>query len=63
MLAKHVFSLVSTDWHSFDAAFENYLSARYIYVYINYMQPGQYIGINEIDAYGPLDFGKSKNNQ
>ena len=59
MLSKHVFTLVSTDWHSFDSAFENDLSARYVYVYIIDMQPGQFIGINEIDAYGPIDFGKS----
>ena len=59
MVAKRVFTLVSNDWHSFDAVFENGLSARYIYVYITEMvAPTQYIGFNEIEAFAPFDVGK-----
>ena len=62
MVAKYVFTLVSNDWHSFDAAVEDGLSVRYIYIYITEMPaPSQYIGFNEIEAYAPLDFGKSEN--
>ena len=59
MVTKYVFTLVANDWHSFDAAVEDGLSVRYIYVYITEMPASsQYIGFNEIEAYAPLDFGK-----
>ena len=61
MVAKHVFTMVSSDWHSFDAVFDDGLSARYIYVYITEITaPTQSIGFNEIEAYAPLNFGKSE---